>query len=183
MPMTLNSCYSPLRLILKAVISTYSNAYHLSEAGFYTMALLSTQTRLTLRALEPPTHRRQSLSSLTSIQVADASVSLSEHIKLLGTTLDKRSTFDLLKRLLNTYFYIRALRHIRTFLDLESSKSIAWCAIVSSRFDYANTCLSGVSSYNIHRLQRLALSISPTLLLCCARYSSPFTAGCLSVSE
>jgi len=50
-------------------------------------------------------------------------------------------------------------------LDLESSKSIA-CAIVSSRLDYANSCLSGISSYNIHRLQRvktcLALVVKPT---------------------
>jgi len=50
-----------------------------------------------------------------------------------------------------------------TTLDLESSKSIA-CAIISSRLDYANS--SGISSYNIHRLQRvqncLARVLKPT---------------------
>ena len=113
------------------------------------------------------THRRQSLSDLASIQVADASVTLSDHIKLLGVTLDNRLSFD--KHVSNvcsiSYFHIRALRHIRTCLDLESSKSIA-CAIVGSRLDYANSCLSGVSSYNIHRLQRvqncLARVVMPT---------------------
>jgi len=64
-----------------------------------------------------------------------------------------------------SYFHIRALRHVRSFLDLESSKSIV-CAIVSSRLDYANSCLSGISSYNIHRLQRvqncLARVVKPT---------------------
>ena len=88
--------------------------------------------------------------------MADTSVSLSDHIKLLGITFDNRLSSD--KHLSNvcsiSYFHIRALRHIRTFLDLESSKSIA-CAIVSSRLDYANSCLFGVSTYNIHRLQRV----------------------------
>jgi len=70
----------------------------------------------------------------------------------------------ILKTVFSTYFHIQALRHIRTFLDLESSKAIA-CAIVSSRLNYANSCLSGVS-YNIHRLQRvqncLARIVKPT---------------------
>ena len=113
------------------------------------------------------THHRQSSSDLASIQVADASVTLSDHIKLLGVTLDNRLSFD--KHVSNvcsiSYFHIRALRHIRTCLDLESSKSIA-CAIVGSRLDNANSCLSGVSSNNIHRLQRvqncLARVVMPT---------------------
>jgi len=117
--------------------------------------------------------------------VADASVSLSDHIKLLGITLDIRLSFD--KHVSNvcsiSYFHIR---HIRSFLDLESIKSIA-CAIVSSRLDYANSCLSGIS-YNIHRLQRvqncLARVVKPTdsATICHARYLPLFT-GCLSVSE
>ena len=113
------------------------------------------------------TRQRQSLSSLNSIQVADASVTLSDHIKLLGVTLDNRLSFD--KHVSNvcsiSYFHIRALRHIRTCLDLESSKSIA-CAIICSRLEYANSCLSGVSPYNLHRLQGvqncLARIVTPT---------------------
>jgi len=145
--MILNSCYSSLRLILKVVLSTYSQVYHLSEAGFFTMASLSTETKLKLPTLEPPTG-----TVSQQFQVADASVLLSDHFKLLGIILDKCLSFD--KHVSNvcsiSYFHIRALRHIRSFLDLESSKSIA-CAIVGSRLDYVNSCLSGVS-YNIHRL-------------------------------
>ena len=135
------------------------------------------------------THRRQSLSDLASIQVADASVTLSDHIKLLGVTLDNRLSFD--KHVSNvcsiSYFHIRALRHIRTCLDLESSKSIA-CAIVGSRLDYANSCLSGVSSYNIHRLQRvqncLARVVMPTRPVIASQslYLLYFT-GSLSINE
>jgi len=41
-----------------------------------------------------------------------------------------------------------------TRVVVESSKYIA-CAIVCPRLHYANSCLSGISSYNIHRLQQV----------------------------
>jgi len=44
-------------------------------------------------------------------------------------------------------FHICALRHIRPFLDSETSKTIA-CAIVGSRLDYFNYILTGISSCN-----------------------------------
>jgi len=58
-----------------------------------------------------------------------------------------------------SYFHIRALRHIRPFLDSETSKTIA-CAIVGSRLDYVNSILTGISSRNIHRLQRVQNSLA-----------------------
>jgi len=127
------------------------------------------------------THRRQSLSSLTSIQVADASVSLSDHIKLLFITLDSRLSFD--KHVSNvysiSYFHIRALRHMRIFL-------------VSLRYDCANSCLSGISSYNIHRLQKVQnclASINPPILLlrraatCVYLLLATSLTACIFVSE
>jgi len=73
----------------------------------------------------------QSLSHVTSIEAAGTSVSL-----VLGVTFDKHLNFD--KHISNVcfspYFHIHALRHIRPFLDSETSKTIAG-AIVSSRLD------------------------------------------------
>ena len=52
------------------------------------------------------------------------------------------------------YFHIRALRHIRTSLNTEASKTIA-AAIVGSRLDFCNSLLAGTSASNLTRLQRV----------------------------
>jgi len=57
---------------------------------------------------------------------------------------------------------IRALRHIRPFLDSETSETIA-CAIVGSRLDYVNSILTGIlhaisiafSAFKTHWLKSL----------------------------
>jgi len=59
----------------------------------------------------------------------------------------------------SSYFHIRALRHIRSFLDSETSKTIA-CAIVGSRLDYVNSILTGISSRNIHSFHRIQNSLA-----------------------
>jgi len=100
--------------------------------------------------------RRRSLSHLSSINVIDISVDLSDHIKLLGVTFDTALNFD--KHISNvcasSYFHIKALRRIRPYIDLPVAKSIA-SSIVGSRLDYANGALFGIPVRNIHRLQRV----------------------------
>jgi len=82
-------------------------------------------------------------------------------IVVLGVAFDKHLHFD--KHISNfcssSYFHIRALRHIRPFLDSETSKIIA-CAIVGSRLDYVNSILTVISSLDIHRLQRVQNSLA-----------------------
>ena len=51
-------------------------------------------------------------------------------------------------------FHIRALRHIRTSLTTEASKTIA-AAIVGSILDFCNSLLAGTSVSNMTRLQRV----------------------------
>ena len=57
------------------------------------------------------------------------------------------------------YYHIRSLRHIRKSLTDDMAKSIA-VALVSSRLDYANSLLYGVSKTNIDKLQRIQNSLA-----------------------
>jgi len=103
--------------------------------------------------------RLQSLRNLTSIKVARTSVHLADHVKLLGVTFDSHLNFD--KHISNVcsafYFHIRALRHIRPYLNSENSQTIS-CTIVGSILDHAKSILNGISSRNIHHLSSSARS-------------------------
>jgi len=105
--------------------------------------------------------RAIALSNLTSIQVEGTSVPLVDYIKLLDVTLD--SHLNIVKHISNvcssSYFHTRALRHIRPFLDSETVKTIA-CAIVGFRLEYVNAIQTGISSRNIHLLQRVQNSLA-----------------------
>ena len=70
--------------------------------------------------------------SIGTVSVAGSPIKLQTSIKNLGVYLDSKISFD--KQVSETckacYFHIRALRHIRTSLTIEASKTIA-AAIVS----------------------------------------------------
>ena len=51
-------------------------------------------------------------------------------------------------------FHIRALRHIRPILS-EGTANLIASALVSSRLDYANACLFGISNKNLSLIQRI----------------------------
>jgi len=91
------------------------------------------------------------------------SLSLVDYVKLLGVTFDEHLNFD--EHISNvcskSYFHIRAFRHIRPFRDLETSKT---CAIVGSRLDYVNSILTGISSWNIDRLQCVQHSLARLII-------------------
>ena len=99
--------------------------------------------------------RSASYSSLTTVDVAGSGISLSDHIKVLGVTLDKHLTFDdhvnSVSR--SAFYHIRAMRHIRSALTEDMAKTVA-CALVGARLDYANSVLVGVTTKNVVRLQR-----------------------------
>ena len=96
------------------------------------------------------------VSKLLSPTVAGAPIVISKHIKSLGVTLDEKLFFD--KHVDNVYrdcyFHIRALRHVRSAMSRETTNMVA-CAIVSSKFDYCNSVLAGMSSANLDRLQHV----------------------------
>ena len=150
------------------------------------LALNSDKTEVTYLGTA---HRRQSLSSLTSVQVADASVSLSDHIKLLGLTLDNRSSFD--KHVSNvcaiSYFHMRAIRHIRTFLTLRVASLLHVLSSVPGlttliHANYMESPPTISTDYSEFKIASPASSNQLTRLLRHARYLPPFT-GCQSVSK
>ena len=96
------------------------------------------------------------LSDLNSINISGTIVSLSEHVKLLSITLDWCLTSDFYITSLSKscFYHIRALRHIRPILS-EGTANLIASSLVSSRLDYANACLFGISAKNIAQLQRI----------------------------
>ena len=102
------------------------------------------------------TRQRASSYDITTVKVADTTVTLANKIKILGVTLDRHLTMDthVSEVCRSAFYHIRALRHIRPVVTDDVAKSIA-CALVCSRLDYANSVLYGISAANIHRLQRM----------------------------
>ena len=95
-----------------------------------------------------------SVGNIAKVSVTGCDISPAESIKNLGVTLD--SELSLCKHVNNicktSHYHIRALRHIRQSVDLETAKTIG-CAIVGSRLDYCNSILYGTSAGNLKKLQ------------------------------
>ncbi len=109
--------------------------------------------------------RARTLPLISSINIAGTDVKLSPVIKTLGIRVDSNLTFDAHTQSLckSCYYHIRALRHIRSSINLDTAKSIA-CAIVCSRLDYANSLLFGISNANINKIQRVQNTLARTVL-------------------
>ena len=95
-------------------------------------------------------------ASGAGVCVAGSDIVFSVQLKSLGVVIDQSLSFDLhvgnIVKASN--FNIRALRHIRPMLDKTVANTIA-CSIVSTRLDYCNSLLYGMSVNNIGRLQRV----------------------------
>ena len=61
------------------------------------------------------------------------------------------------------FCHIHALRHIRLVITDEVAKTVA-CSFITSRLDYANSVLYGISAKNIHCLQRMQNAIARVVL-------------------
>ena len=107
------------------------------------------------------TRQRLSTVDLPSISIAGTTIDLSDNLKSLGVTIDGDLTFDRHVRNLckTSYFNIRALRQIRSSLTRDTANTVA-SAIVSTRLDYCNSLLGGITNENISRLQRVQNSLA-----------------------
>ena len=91
--------------------------------------------------------RLSQVNRLQGVRVAGANLQFVDYVKLFGVTLN--STLPFYKHVIDVthsyhYHHIRALRHIRPLLTLDTSTAMA-VAIVGSRLDYCNTVLYGMT--------------------------------------
>ena len=141
--------------------------------GFPTIGLLSTHPNLKLFYWEPTSQRLKALSTLSWVNVSGTTVPLTTQIKLLGVTLDQSLFFDSHITALSKpcFYHIRALRHIRSILSEEIANHIA-SSLVSSRLDYANACLFGISGKKLSRIQRIQNTLARVVTCSRSRSSS-----------
>ena len=101
-------------------------------------------------------------------------VPFARKIRILGVTIDSALSFDYhitdVVRACN--FHTRALRHIRPLLNRDAANTVA-CSMVSSRLDYCNAVLYGVTGHNISRLQQVQNTLAR--VVCTAPYRSSAT--------
>ena len=103
--------------------------------------------------------------SISGITISSSSVPVSSSMRLLGVTFDQSMSFNdhVADVCRSAQYHLRALRHIRNFLDPSSARLFA-TALVGSKLDYCNFLCAGMSQRNIHRLQRVQNSASRIVL-------------------
>jgi len=81
---------------------------------------------------------------------------MSDHLKVLGVTLDLSITLDtqVTATVRACNFRLQFSRQPRSSLPRDVAQSVA-CAIIGSRLDYCNSLYYGMSNNNFQRLQRV----------------------------
>ncbi len=90
----------------------------------------------------------------TVLQVGSNCVKSSNHVKILGVTLDSRMTLERHISLTSraVYFQIRRINSIRRYLTTDAVRTLTQ-ATVTPRLDYCNSLYVGLPMKNIKRLQ------------------------------
>ena len=88
------------------------------------------------------------------IKIGESKIHPCDSVRILGVILDSNITMqNHIKSITRTmYFHMRAIRHIRHYLDDDTCKK-AINALVTSRLDHANSLLIGISECGLYRLQ------------------------------
>ena len=92
-------------------------------------------------------------------------ITLSHSIKSLGFVIDENLKFNSHVSAVckSCYFHIRVLRHLRPMMSTKRATMVA-CAIVSSRLDYCNSVLAGMSDANFKKLERVQYSLARVVI-------------------
>ena len=99
---------------------------------------------------------REPLVSKFPVPLLQNNISPSVEVKNLGVIFDSDNSFDnhIAKVCRACYYHLRDLRRIRKFLTVDTAILVA-NAMVSSRLDYCNSLLYGVTRSSIAKLQRV----------------------------
>ena len=102
-----------------------------------------------------PTERRNS-TDLHTIKVGESEIEIVDKVRDLGLILDANlsMTAHVSHIIKTSYFHLRRLGKIRNLLSTKLANTIA-VATVTSRLDYCNCCLWGITSEELNRLQKL----------------------------
>ena len=93
---------------------------------------------------------------IDNIQIGDVDIKPSSSARNLGVIFDSHLTMDIhVRKVCSTaYYHLRNISSIRRSLTRESATSLVH-AFVSSRVDYCNSLLSGISKSSLQKLQRV----------------------------
>ena len=118
----------------------------------------------TERMVAGTTHSLKQIS-LAPMSIAGSSISSQNSVKYLGVRLDNSLTMqrhisDVCR---SCFLALRRISSIRPFLSTESTTTLVH-ANITSRLDYCNSSLSGISSDQLFRLQRVQNSAARLVL-------------------
>ena len=110
------------------------------------------------------------ISDCKTFDMSGTVINVTDQIKSLDVYIDSRLSFNKQVSCIckASYSNIKALRKIRSTLDLETAKTVA-NAIVSAQLDYCNSILYGTSKANINKLQRIQNTLA-RVVSGCQRY-------------
>ena len=99
---------------------------------------------------------RESLINKFPTQLLGNSICPTDTVKNLGVTFDSGNTFTshITNMCRACYYHLKDLRCIRKFLSLDTAALLAK-TMISSRLDYCNSLLYGVSKFNVTKLQKI----------------------------
>ena len=105
--------------------------------------------------------RQRQEGEISTVALGGHSIPVSKAVRTLGVTMDSTMSFD--RHVDNicrsSFCHIRALWRIRKLLTIQDIKTVA-TAVVSTRLDYCNSLLYGMTDCNINKLQRIQNSLA-----------------------
>ena len=104
---------------------------------------------------------RESFINKFPTQLLGNSISPTDTVKNLGVTFDSGNTFTshITNMCCACYYHLKDLRRICKFLSVDTAALLA-NSMISSRLDYCNSPLYGVSKYNVNKLQKIQNALS-----------------------